>query len=448
MKDFYIKKISLHNYRRFEDKELQLDKKMNLLIGTNASGKTTILEAANVSLGAYLAAYKHYIPSRFARSISDSDVRRKNQRTEQKDVLISSGIEQYPCFIETYLVMDGEELVYKRLLEKKENRTKFSGGNPIQKKVGEWEKKMKAGDGSDENFIFPLVLYLSSARLWNENRTSEFNYDIPNRTDAYHRCLDSKRGMQIPFNYIRHLKEVAAQEMNGVDFPAYTLIMNAIKKSMEEELETGERIEYSLRYNGLALVKEDGTWIPFESLSDGYRNVIKIVADIAVRMCILNPYLKEDTLRKTPGVVVIDELDLSLHPSWQRRIVGTLTEIFPQVQFICASHSPFLIQSLKEGQLISMEGEVEEEYSGQSIEDIAEDIMGVVNPQYSDEKQKMYELAEKYFSKLEQVQDKSGLEEIKRELEVLTARFGENPAYYAYLNQKYLEKHVKMERKQ
>ena len=163
------------------------------------------------------------------------------------------------------------------------------------------------------------------------------------------------------FNYIRYLKEVASQEKQGVDFPAYILIMNAINKSMEEELREGERIEYSMRYKGLALIEEDGTWIPFEGLSDGYRNVVKIVADIAVRMCILNPYLKEEILNRTPGVVLIDELDLSLHPNWQRRVVNTLTEIFPKVQFICASHSPFIVQSLQDGQLISMEGEVEEE---------------------------------------------------------------------------------------
>ena len=314
----------------------------------------------------------------------------------------------------------------------------------MQKQVVQWEDAMKTGDGNDRNLIFPVVLYLSSARLWNENNNAEFNYDIPNRTDAYHRCLDPKRGMQMPFNYIRHLKEVASQETPGIDFPAYTLIMDAINKSMEEELKQGERIEYSLRYKGLALLEGDGTWIPFDGLSDGYRDIIKIVADVATRMCILNPYLKEETFAKTPGVVIIDELDLSLHPRWQRRIVNTLTTIFPKVQFICASHSPFLIQSLKDGQLISMRGEVDEEYSGQSIEDIAENIMGVENPQYSDEKQRMYELAEEYFTKLNSVKDKSGLEAVKNELELLTARFGDNPAYYAYLNQRYLEKATEM----
>lgn len=119
MKDFYIRKISLRNYRRFEEKTIYLNKNMNLLIGKNASGKTTVLEAVNVAMGAYLAAYKEYVPSRFVQNISDSDVRRKNQRTDQKDVLISSGIEQYPCSVETELLMDGHKFVYRRILEKK-----------------------------------------------------------------------------------------------------------------------------------------------------------------------------------------------------------------------------------------------------------------------------------------------------------------------------------------
>ena len=112
--------------------------------------------------------------------------------------------------------------------------------------------------------------------------------------------------------------------------------------------------------------------INFSALSDGYRNVIKIVTDIATKMCILNPYLGKETLKRTPGIVVIDELDLSLHPTWQRRIVGILKDLFPKVQFICATHSPFIIQSLEPGELTTLDTILDEAYSGQSIEDIAE----------------------------------------------------------------------------
>lgn len=201
-----------------------------------------------------------------------------------------------------------------------------------------------------------LSLYLSSARLWSENKDLRIGQDVPNRTDAYYKCLDNKRGMQMSSRYIRYLKEISIQENNGVDFPAYTLIMDAINKCMKEELKQGQVIEYSLRYKALVLVEADGIRIPFNRLSDGYRDVMTIVADIATRMCILNPYLKAETFEKTPGIVVIDKLDMHLHPKWQWNILTALQAVFPKVQFIVATHSPIIISSCKEGSLIQLSG--------------------------------------------------------------------------------------------
>lgn len=444
MEQFYLEELKLKNYRRFSQQTFRFNRHMNILVGSNASGKTTVLESACVALGAYLAAYKKYVPSRFVFNISEWDVHRKLMRSDQDDILISPSIGQYPCLIDACLFMGEKRYHYKRVLEKSEGRTKFDGKNPMQKQIVHWEELMSAADGSDRQIIFPLVLYLSSARLWNEDNSKQES-GIPGRMEAYYRCLDKKRGIQLPFNYIKKMIEISAQEKDGVAFPAYTLIMEAIRKSIQEELVPGQRIEYSSRYNGLALVDPDGTWVPFQGLSDGYRGVIKIVADIAARICILNPYLKESALEETPGIVIIDELDLSLHPSWQKRIVNILVEIFPKIQFICASHSPFIIQSLKDGQLISLDGKIESSYSGQSIEDIAEDIMGVENPQYSDEKQEMFELAETYFAELNKAGNRNELDLIRQKLDYLTARFGDNPAYYAFLKQKYLEKKMELE---
>lgn len=180
--------------------------------------------------------------------------------------------------------------------------------------------------------------------------------------------------------------------------------------------------------------------INFSALSDGYRNVIKIVTDIATKMCILNPYLGKETLKRTPGIVVIDELDLSLHPTWQRRIVGILKDLFPKVQFICATHSPFIIQSLEPGELTTLDTILDEAYSGQSIEDIAEDIMKVPMAQYSEKKMRMYKIAEKYFSALKEAASEEELHNLKEALDILAAEYSDNPAYNAWMQQKYLEK--------
>ena len=442
MKEFYLKNITLHNFRRFEDTIYELNPQMNVFIGKNASGKTTVLEAVTVVLGAYLSSFKQYVPSRFVQNISDRDVMRKSLQA-MKNVATTSGVPQYPCVVESEIAFDGTVAECKRSLEKEGGRTKSLGKNVLREVVSEWEEAIKAADGSDMQQIYPLILYLSSARLWNENRIGEID-KIPSRTDAYQRCLDQKRSSQSSFEYIRLLGNLASEENDGKPLPAYEVIMNAVRYSLQEELLPGQQVLYSSRYGGIAVKNVDGTIIDFAALSDGYRNVIKIVTDIATKMCILNPYLQGDTLKKTPGVVVIDELDLSLHPTWQRRIVRILKELFPKVQFICATHSPFIVQSLEDGELIVLDGELDEEYSGQSIEDISEDIMQVPVVQYSEKKLKMYEVAEKYFHALKKCTSEEELGKLKEELDYWSSIYSDNPAYSALMKQKYLEKKMEM----
>lgn len=384
MERFYLKDIKLQNFRKFDNSTYELNPQMNIFIGKNASGKTAILEAVTVILGAYLTAFKEYVPSRFGHNISDNDVLRKAVKSV-RSMAITSSVKQFPCTIGSRIVWDKEEITCTRSLEKEGGRTKFVGKNTMREFVENWEKAIKAADGSDAEQIYPLVLYLSSARLWNENRTGEIE-KIPGRTDAYQRCLDQKRSSQPSFEYIKLLGGLASEENDGRPLPAYEVIMDAVKYSLKEELSPGQQVLYSSRYGEIAVKNADGTVIDFSALSDGYRNVIKIITDIATKMCILNPYLGKDTLKMTPGVVVIDELDLSLHPTWQRRIVRILKELFPRVQFICATHSPFIIQSLEPGELIALDTILDEEYSGRSIEDIAEDIMRVPVAQYSEKK--------------------------------------------------------------
>lgn len=448
MEQFYLKDISLSNYRKFEQSMFALNRSMNVLVGKNGVGKTTILEAVNVTLGAYLAAYKKYVPSRFSFNISENDIMLKNNQRTVNDVVLPPAIPQYPCTISCHLQWDKDEVKYTRTVEKEGGRTKFAGSNPMQKRVGKWEKAMENADGSDEDIILPLVLYLSSARLWNENKGRETK-GVPVRTDAYQRCLDPHRSTQVAFDYIKSLANISAEENKGKPFPAYDIIMEAVAYSLREELGAGQSVLYSTRYNEFAIREADGTVIRFTALSDGYRNVIKIVSDIATRMCMLNPYLGKEALRQTPGIVVIDEIDLSLHPTWQKRIIRILKTLFPKIQFVCATHSPFIIQSLEPGELIVLDDldEVEpEEYSGQSIEDIAEKIMDVSMPQYSEKKEKMYQAAEEYFKALDNSSKQDELQELKQRMDILAAEYSDNPAYGALLKQKYLEKKVSVKK--
>lgn len=448
MCNFRIKELTVTNYRKFEQKTFQLNPTMNVFAGKNGSGKTAALEAAVVMMGAYLSAYKTYVPSQYVFNLSgdpeNGDAHKKVLTSQQEDVLTAGGVAQYPCKVSCTAIWGEEsnEISFQRIIEKEGSRTKFNGKNPIQPKVVEWEEAISKADHSDEASILPLVLYLSSARLWNENNSTK-KKSLYGRTEAFNHCLDKKHGAELAFGYIRKFKNIAVEEREGKSFPAYDAILDAINEAFGDELSPGERVIFSTRYERdiVALQMKDGTVVPFTSLSDGYRNVIKIIVDIATRMCILNPYQKENVLKNTPGIVVIDEIDLSLHPTWQRKIIGILKKLFPKIQFICATHSPFIIQSLEKGELITLDHQpLDSKYSGESIEDIAEDVMGVKMAQYSEKKRKMYKAAQNYLKALERAESQEDLDALRNEMDRLEAMYSENPAYLALIEQENLVK--------
>jgi predicted ATP-binding protein involved in virulence len=86
-------------------------------------------------------------------------------------------------------------------------------------------------------------------------------------------------------------------------------------------------------------------------LSDGVRNMIALVADIAYRMVRLNSGFGRDAVRQTPGLVLIDEVDMHLHPEWQQIVLSNLTAAFPKLQFVVTTHSPQVLSTVKHEQV-------------------------------------------------------------------------------------------------
>ena len=121
MKEFYLKNIELSNFRKFDNSTYELNPRMNIFIGKNASGKTAVLEAVTVILGAYLAAFKEYVPSRFGHNISDNDVLRKSLKHIEKCSVNCNGetISMY-CEQSDYVGRKNKEMhkeVWKRKVE-------------------------------------------------------------------------------------------------------------------------------------------------------------------------------------------------------------------------------------------------------------------------------------------------------------------------------------------
>ena len=161
--------------------------------------------------------------------------------------------------------------------------------------------------------------------------------------------------------------------------------------------------------------------------------------DIARRAAILNPHLNENICSETQGVILIDELDLHLHPKWQRRVIEDLRKIFPKIQFICTTHSTFLIQSLRSSEeLILMDGEPLLDYSNKGIEEIAKN-MGVTNPEVSILYEEMKDAAHEFLEILdnEDLSPEEFHERFNAQLASIIAPYANNPAYQAFLERKY-----------
>lgn len=182
------------------------------------------------------------------------------------------------------------------------------------------------------------------------------------------------------------------------------------------------------------VVNKDNVSLDLGQLSDGERSFLAMITDLSRRLVLANPRMQNPL--EGEGVVLIDEIELHLHPKWQREAVEKLRQTFPKIQFICTTHSPFIIQSLRAGELITLDpDEFPGEYADRSIEDITEDVMQVEMPQKSSRYQAMMSAAEEYFRLLRAVEptNVAELAEAEQRLNELSMPFSDDPAFQALL---------------
>lgn len=128
---------------------------------------------------------------------------------------------------------------------------------------------------------------------------------------------------------------------------AIQVIQQAIN-SLTQEATGWFDLEYSSSHNQqLVMSHPQQGKFPLSQLSDGLRNAVAMVADISFRCIKLNPHLRSNAAVKTQGIVLIDEVDMFLHPAWQQRIIQSLRSAFPLIQFIVTTHSPQVLSTVK-----------------------------------------------------------------------------------------------------
>ncbi len=292
-------------------------------------------------------------------------------------------------------------------------------------------------DVKDEPVVFPFIGYYGTGRLWGDRRLrSELPLHPAGRATryaGYRDCLDPRSNEKHMRDWIARLALIQAQRRIQL------ATLSAVYEAIAACVEGARAAEFDLKENDIVVEFEDGAHFPLGFLSDGQRSMVALAADIAMRCAQLNPHLNDGARLETPGVVLIDELDLHLHPSWQRHVVEDLMEAFTKLQFVATTHSPFFVQSMRRGggviNLDRKDGDPEK-IREKSIEDIAEDIMGVAQPQHSRRYMEMLKAAERYYTAIDDAAaacDPAEIEKLRNCLDELEEPFADDPAYVAFL---------------
>ena len=242
---------------------------------------------------------------------------------------------------------------------------------------------------------------------------------------ALHDKVDFEGAKEWLRRYDKNIND--GREFEGTREAFYEALQTAIPALSDIDFNHDE-IEAVVKVTGRAPERHH-----FSYMSDGLQSVINIVSEIAHRCIELNGFLGMKAVKKTPGVVMIDEMDLYLHPHWQKHILQDFQRAFPQIQFIVSTHSPFIVQSLEENQLISFDDDVitSGEPFKESIEEIAETRMGMKDELRSNRYEEMVRLAEEYYQLIKKGERVDPMLEAK--LDKLEEEFSSDPAYVALL---------------
>ena len=405
----YLEQLRLHNFRCFEDLNLEFHHQLTVLVGNNGAGKTAIMEGAAVAAGTLFVPMDNL----YGRKITRADAHLKSFALgSTKDVQ-----PQYPVTVTASGTVEGRQGQWIRSLNSEEGNTTFKDARFLTELGASYQERMRAGDS---DLILPIIAYYGTSRLWDyrwEKRLAALKTNT--RTNGYTDCLEGTTNIKMMMNWFKRMtiQKYQRMEENLGGIPELDTVYNAMCRCFEAVTGYQDvRMQYNLNTNDLDVYytnrKGLRMQIPLHQLSDGYKSTISLIADIAYRMAVLNPQLLDRVLEQTSGIILIDEIDLHLHPAWQQRVLKDLTSIFPKVQFIVSTHAPAVINSVRSENLLILKDyqilRVGNEVYGKDVKSVLNEIMGVAErpPEVAQMFQDFYVLmGESHYDEAEQMLD-------------------------------------------
>jgi len=337
----YIESVIITNFKGIAELKVDFQTGFNLIKGKNGKGKTSILEAVAAGLGGYLAGIDG-VPSK---NIAKDEIRYTYSLNGDGSC---DQIPNLPAEIQVQAMIGGKEYSWKRRRKSiaAYKSTQLSGS------IAAIAEKMSVSKDQE----LPVLCYQSAGRAWlkKRNKTEDYPHKKYTRTAGYIGALTESSGVQLLKNWCLKMELVAYQKKRKV--AEYEAVKRAVADFMRY-MDPGKTFEIFYDSQLEEIMYKDGESIlPVHNLSAGYQSLIWMVFNIAYRMSVLNPDKKQN-IAQTSGIVLIDEIDIHLHPKWQWRIIDALTAVFPNVQFIASTHAPILFASAKKIWVIDIDSD-------------------------------------------------------------------------------------------
>ena len=322
----FLNRLRLENFRRFKDVEMKFAKRLSVLVGINGAGKSSVLSAISTLLSWYVRRLVSPNGTGSGMAISERDI--------QTDALSST----------IALVIDdvGREVSW--------SVSKTAKGAPIfdarsdLRELTEYVKDLRVSKLASVPIIAAYTVNRSvldiPLRIKKHHEFSVLSaYD-----DAFDRAADFRRF----FEWFREWEDVENERIadtlstGGVPYRANNELA-AVRRALSRFLP--EFSDWKIRRTPLRMeVKKDGESLSVDQLSDGEKCMIALVGDLARRLVVANPEQEDPLLGN--GIVLVDEIELHLHPEWQKSVLPRLLQTFPNVQFVVTTHSPLVLAQL------------------------------------------------------------------------------------------------------
>lgn len=354
-----LNRVTLTNFRCFEHLEIDLHEQLTVLVAPNGGGKTSVLDAARIALWPFVKGFDLGSQTGKSATIQVADVRRQWMQGG------GTMEPQVPAVIHAMGEWNSGRRRWEQSRQSVRPNTNTLGDTNTRELTEHGKALERLVRGGTHVITLPLISYLGTSRLWFEGRFTSEAKDVTldmsefSRTSGYLNCLSyssSFKAFTAWYGWVyRSYRETQSDALEGRP-PApsaqrFETIISVVKAAINVLVQgpTGWRdLEYRSSQNQQLVMQHDTLGLmPVEDLSDGLRNAIAMVADLAYRACKLNPHLGLDAAQLTPGVVLIDEVDMFLHPSWQQTILGSLMAAFPQIQFVVTTHSPQVLSTIR-----------------------------------------------------------------------------------------------------